>query len=386
MRRWIFRLVTLAILIGVAFLLRFTVWRDEPIPVRVVRVERGLVEATVVNSKAGTVRARCRAKISPGTSGIVVAVEARRGQHVGAGDPLLRIDDAIPLARWNVARAAVSVAEAQHMRSCLAAERARHELEHNRRLATSRVVSEDLLEELETRYDQAVAECTALQAEVEHQQANVALTLAELDKCTLRAPFEAIVAEDSVEVGEWATPSIELVQAPALFDLIDPTSLYVSAPMDEVDAAKIVLGQTVRVTIDAYPDRTFTGKVARIAPYVLDRELSNRTLEIEVVLDDQEFSKTLLPGTSADVEVLLTRREDVLRVPTFALLEGDRVLVVEGDHLVERTLKTGMRNWDFVEVLDGLREGDDVVLSLESKEVQAGAWVRVEGVDPQGMP
>ena len=101
------------------------------------------------------------------------------------------------------------------------------------------------------------------------------------------------------------TPSIELVQAPTLFDLIDPSSLYISAPMDEVDTSRLSTGQPVRVTIDSHPGKSLRGRVARIAPYVLDLEQQNRTIEVEVELDDQEFSRTLLPGTSADVEVIM---------------------------------------------------------------------------------
>ena len=85
----------------------------------------------------------------------------------------------------------------------------------------------------------------------------------------------------------------------------------------------------------------------------------------------------LLPGTSADVEVILSARDDVLRVPTQALLEGGRVLVLEHDRLVERALQTGLRNWDMTEVASGLAVGDRVVTSLDRPEVKAGARAKV---------
>jgi HlyD family secretion protein len=133
------------------------------------------------------------------------------------------------------------------------------------------------------------------------------------------------------------------------------------------------------VTIDAYPGRTFAGHVTRVAPYVLDREEQNRTVEIEVSLEypGGPMEVRLLPGTSADVEVILQSREAVLRVPTPALLEGGRVLVVKEGKLEERKVRTGLRNWDWTEVLEGLSPGDLVVTSLDKPEIKAGAEVKV---------
>ena len=100
------------------------------------------------------------------------------------------------------------------------------------------------------------------------------------------APFPGVVAEVSTEVGEWVTPSPPLLTSPAVVDLIDPTSLYVSAPMDEVDSARIRAGQIAKLTVDSQPGQVFGARVARVAPYVLDVEAQNRTVEIEVELDD----------------------------------------------------------------------------------------------------
>jgi HlyD family secretion protein len=111
---------------------------------------------------------------------------------------------------------------------------------------------------------------------------------------------------------------------------------------------------------------------------VLDVEEQNRTVEIEVELDDQAFAATLLPGTSADVEAVLDARDAVLRVPTSALLSGDKVLVVERGRLVERRVEAGLRNWDVTEVRGGLEDGAEVVVSLDRADVKAGARAVVE--------
>jgi HlyD family secretion protein len=102
-------------------------------------------------------------------------------------------------------------------------------------------------------------------------------------------------------------------------------------------------------------------------------EEQNRTVEIEVDLVEPGAAQLLLPGTSADVEVILEAREGVLRVPASALLEGDRVLVLADGTLAERRLVVGLRNWDFIEVVSGLAPGARVVTSLDRPEVVAGA-------------
>ena len=121
--------------------------------------------------------------------------------------------------------------------------------------------------------------------------------------------------------------------------------------------------------------------MVRVAPYVLDLEAQNRTVEIEVELDDQEVAARLLPGTSADVEVVLEARDRVLRLPTSALLEGNRALVARDGTLVEQPVRVGLRNWDWAEILEGLSPEQAVVISLDRVEVKAGARVEVEEIE-----
>ena len=166
---------------------------------------------------------------------------------------------------------------------------------------------------------------------------------------------------------------------PPAIDLIDDSCLYVTAPMDEIDAPRISAGQPVRISLDALPGKSFPGKVKRVAPYVSAVEKQARTVDIEATFDDPQAPGKLLVGYSADVEVILAVRNDVVRVPTSALLEDSRVLVAGGDgKLAERTIKAGLANWEYTEVLDGLAAGDKVVTSLERVGVKAGVAYTVE--------
>ncbi len=372
-RRWLrLAILVLGLLAGLT-LLRRTVWAPEPVAVALARVERGRVEETVTNSRAGTVKARRRAQLSPDVGGRVLELPFRAGDRVPAGAVVLRLDDSIVRAQVDVAQRDLATAQAQSRQACLAAEQARRELDRNRELAAQGIVSADVLDRLSTAASTQAAGCEASRRGAERARAAVGLAQAELGRTVLRAPFDAVVAESSTHVGEFVTPAPPGVPMPPVMDLLDPSTVYVSAPMDEVDAARLRAGLPVRVSLDPLPGRELAGTVVRVAPYVLDVEQQNRTVEIEVELADRALAATLLPGTSADVEVILGARDGVLRIPTPALQEERKVLVLDGDRLAERQVNVGLRNWDFSEVKGGLREGESVVLSLDRDGVEAGA-------------
>jgi HlyD family secretion protein len=375
MRRWIVRLLVILGIVAAGLALRATVFAPEPIEVTVVEVSRGRVEQTVTNSRAGTVKARRRAQISPEVGGRVAEVPFREGEPFKKGDVLLRLDTSVPAARITLSRRELQAVEAQRQQACVAASRAERERQRLKKLTAEGIVSADALDQAATTAETTEAACTAARAGVEQARAAIELASREEGLTVIRAPFEGIVADLSVEVGEYTTPSPPGLPIPPVLDILDPRSIYVSAPMDEVDSARIHPGQPVRVTFDSYPGREFSGRVQRIAPYVLDREEQNRTVEIDVELDHPDAVR-LLPGTSADVEVLLQTLENVLRVPTSALIEGEKVLVAENGMLAERKLGIGLKNWDWTEVRSGLAAGGLVVVSLDRPEVKAGAKVK----------
>jgi HlyD family secretion protein len=383
MRRWAIRILILVVLVAAGLALRATVFRPKPIEVQAQTAGRGRVEETVTNTRAGTVKARRRAQLAPEVGGRILSITHREGERVKAGEVLMRLDASLNEAQVTLSRRELQAMEAQREQACLAVERSRRELARLSRLAKEGIVSTDALDQAQTATQTAEASCRSARAAVEQARAGVDLSSRRAQQSVLRAPFDGVVGDLSVEVGEWTTPSPPGMPIPPVMDILDPDSIYISAPMDEVDSSRIHAGQPVRVTVDAYPGRAFAGHVRRIAPFVLDVEEQNRTVEIEVSLDDGDApgQVRLLPGTSADVEVVLEVRPGVLRVPTPALLEGGKVLVVQKDgktnKLEERKVRTGLRNWDWTEVLDGLAPGDLVVTSLDKPEIKAGAEVTV---------
>jgi HlyD family secretion protein len=364
--------------VAVVVLFRLTVFAPAPLAVRVVPAEKGRVVETVTNSRAGTVKARRRAKLAPETGGKVLELPRRRGARVKKGDLLLRVDDALQRAQLRLAGDERKAALAQRDQACLASDRAGRDRDRTARLVKDGLVSTEIADRVESEASALEAACRAARAAAERAESGVALAQAQLDKTVLLAPFDGIVADTFIEVGEWTSPSPPALPIPPVLDLIDTRSIYVSAPMDEVDSARILEGQPARLTVDSRPGRHFDAHVVEVAPYVEDRLEQNRTVEIEIELDDASVAATLLPGTSADAEVILSAKDGVLRVPTSALLEGGKVLVLEGGRLVERPLQLGLRNWDFTEVTGGLEEGARVVVSLDRPEVKAGAKARAQ--------
>jgi HlyD family secretion protein len=377
MKRWLIRIGILVALVGLGAFLKFSVFTPDPIPVSVIKVERGRVEETVTNSRAGTVKARQRAKLSPETGGRVAEIPHRKGAHVQVGDVLLRLHDDTQQAAVQKAKRELAVVEVKRERACLEAARAKREFLRHQQLKARDLVSTDLLDKYENLAQTTQVFCKQSQAEIFRAHSAIHEAKAELAKTVLKAPFDGVIAELDVEVGEWTTPSPPALPVPPVLDLIDPSSIYISAPMDEVDSSKIHEGQPVRVTLDPFPGQEYKGHVRQLAPYVLDVEEQNRTMEIEVELDDQNFASTLLPGTSADVEVILSVKEEVLRIPPSTLFEGHKVFVVERQTLSSRPVQIGMRNWNFVEVLGGLSEGDTVVTSLDQEGLEEGLHIVV---------
>lgn len=401
MRRWIIRIAIVLALIVVIVILRLTVFRPDPVPVTVFIAARGRVEQTVTNSKAGTVRTRHRARISPEIGGRVLDVAARKGERVKAGQILARLDDTTYRSQVVNAERAFTAAREGQKQACIEAELAQRDLARAEGLAREKILSDEMLDQSRSRRDASRAACDTGRARTAQLDAQIATARAELAKTIVRAPFDGIVAELSLERGEWITPSPPGIPMPAVLDILDPDAIYVSAPLDEVDRGKVALDLPVRISMDAYGGKAFSGRVSRIAPYIADAAEQSRTFETEASFDDAAFARTLPPGASADIEVILRGKSDVLRIPAYALLEGRRVLLLADDCppapgirgalarilpsggdgcLVSRDVRIGLKNWEFAEVEEGLREGERVVVSLDRAEVKAGARARQAAV------
>lgn len=373
------RYLILILVLAAAAALAWKLTRPKPLPVVLHTLSNGKVEATVANTRACTITACRRAKLAPTAGGQISRLTVVQGDRVKAGTILLELWNADLTAQWQLAKEQRATAEQRVRESCAMADLADRDLARSKQLIASGFLSPGSLDRTATDARARRANCAAAAADVKQATARINNAEAALERTRLRAPFDGIVAKVTGELGEYATPSPPGIPTPPAIDLIDDSCLYVTAPIDEVDAPRIKVGQTGRITVDAFRGQSFAGKVRRIAPYVVDIEKQSRTVDVEVEFTDPAAARKLLVGYSADVELVLDGRDGVLRVPTAALLEGGRVLVFQDDgRLQERTLKLGLANWEYTEVLAGLSAGERVVLSIERPGVKAGALVVAE--------
>ena len=347
--------------------------RPKPVAVALTEIGQGRVESSIANTRAGTVEACMRTKLSATMGGRIEVLAVKEGDRVKKGQLLMKLWNDDQQAQSALAQAQVETARKRTTEACTVAANAERESERQTALFKQGFVSGSRDEQARSDAQARRAGCDAAKADVLQTQARVNATRVEQNRTVLYAPFAGTVAKIVGEVGEYSTPSPPGVPTPPAIDLIDDTCLYVRAPMDEVDAPKISAGQAVRISFDALPKQSFPGTVKRVAPYVSAVEKQARTVDIEATLDADKSPRRLLVGYSADVEVVLAVRENVVRVPTSALQEGGRVLVASSDGtLQDRQVKTGLANWEFTEVLEGLSVGDKVVTSLERDGVKAG--------------
>lgn len=361
--------------------------QPQPVEVRVAMVERGRVESTVVNTRAGTVEAPRRAKIAPDTSGQVTRLDVAEGDRVEAGQVLLELWNADIRAELALAESQTQAAAARAEEACYKADNAERTAARKLRLREREVISEEDADLAATEAKAARAACHAARAEARVARSRVDARQAALERTILTAPFAGVVAEVNAELGEVVTPSPTGIATPPAVDLIDDACPYVSAPIDEVDAPEIRTGMPARISLDAFPGRSFEGRVKRIAPYVLDVEKQARTLEVEVAFACPEDTARMLPGYSADAEIILEVHDEVLRVPSEAVLEGPRVLLLSAEGVIRsRAIETGITNWEFSEVTDGLEAGDRVVLSVNREGVAPGARAVMENAEAAARP
>ncbi|MBM9515126.1 efflux RND transporter periplasmic adaptor subunit [Desulfogranum marinum] len=367
------------IAVGLFFGYRYLT-REKPINVTAQTVDSGVVEATVANTRAGSIKARNRANLTPATGGQIATLNVRKSDVVKAGQVLLTLWNKDLQAQLQLAKSEVLVAEATVRETCLMADLAQRQAKRQKELRGTRATSE-------ARYDEAVAAAQARKAGCEAAKARRAVSVAQVEaadamveRTILTAPFDGIVAEVNGEIGEYLTPSPPGIATLPAVDLINMQSLYVTAPIDEIDAAQVRTGMEVRVSLDAFPKQTFPGRVHSIAPYVLEVAKQARTVEIEADFTEYSAPENLLAGYSADVEIIIDTRADVLRIPSEAVLEESYVYRVqpEKNRIERRKITTGLSNWKFTEVTSGLSRGDRVVTTIDRKGLADGVLVQME--------
>ena len=341
---------------------------EKAIKVLSVKPEIRNVEKTVSNTRAGTIDACRRSKMSPAAAGQISVLHVKEGDSVNEGDILLEL--------WNKeTKARVTASERSSDQACIVSAKAERDASRANELYAKGLTSEEAKETAVANAESTMAACNAAVAQVE-------VTKASLERTMLIAPFDGIVAEIEGKLGEYVTPSPVGVATKPTLDLIDNTCLYIKAPIDEIDAPDVRSGMKASITMDAFGEEEFLATVTRVAPYVLDLERQARTVEIEATFDNPQ--QYLLPGYSADVTIIIDTSQETLGLPTQAIMRGDKVYVIGDDNVIEnRQLETGLSNWEFTEIISGLDLDDRIVLSVDRAGVKDGATVEIEKSDKE---
>ncbi|SFH72825.1 efflux RND transporter periplasmic adaptor subunit [Modicisalibacter xianhensis] len=299
-----------------------------PVPVETVQLTTDSWRAEL--KSVGSMRAINGVAVSNEVAGVVSEIDFESGQRVSKGDILVRLDDSVD-------QAALAALEAQ----------ARLTNETFRRYS-------DLLPRnaiSQSQYDEARANYQAARADVAQQRA-------QLDKKTIRAPFDGVVGLRQVDFGEYiavGTPIVDL-------NMLDP--IYVDYSVPEKQLGSVQAGRNVEVRVAAFPEEVFAGEIEAVAPAV---DESSRTLDVRAKLVNPD--QKLRPGMFADVRTLASEAERVLTLPRTALAfntYGDYVFLVTPNDQDQLTAKrtqvtTGRTRGDQVEIVEGLQAGDRVV-------------------------
>lgn len=301
--------------------------------VRVFKVTRSTVEATVSSVNSGTVRAERITSLAFGTVGRVKEVNCKLGDVVKQGEILAQVENDDLLSRLQSAE---------------------EEYERSKRLSKSDAMS---------------------QSSVTLARANYEAAKTGYEKSLIKAPYNGVIAEMNLEVGELSQITAVIPQAP--IRIVDLEPRYVRAEIDEVDLSKVAVGLQARVKILAVRKAPFKATVRKVVPFVSSVREQDRTSEIELSVDSEGI--VLPAGASADVEVITTIKENALTIPSKAVLGrgSDRyVYTLIEAHLKRIPIQIGISGYTYSEVSSGLSESDQVVLPSDKVELSDGLKVR----------
>jgi HlyD family secretion protein len=294
----------------------FAYWRmanaTKESPYLTVPAGRGNVRQVV--SSTGTLQAVVTVLVGSQVSGTIDKLFADFNTKVKAGQVVVQLNQDKFKAVTDQARANVLAAQASYAKAKVNVADALRTLERNRELKKRDVMAQSELDASQTAYDAAVAQLEVSQAQTAQAQAALSQAAVDLNYTVIRSPVDGIVISRNVDVGQTVAASLS---APTLLTIAnDLAKMEVHTNVDEADVGNISEGQSVTFTVDAHPQRRFRGKVYQVrnAPITIQNVV---TYDAVVRIDNKEL--LLKPGMTANVQFLVSEKEDVLTVPNMAL-------------------------------------------------------------------
>jgi HlyD family secretion protein len=360
-------------------------------PSKLAEVERGDLARSVVAT--GKIEPLAKVEVKSKASGIVKQLFVDYGDTVKQGQVLAELDKEELHARVREARASLQAAQAAEEAAAAAWERNKVEaegpevpflksnMERAKRLHSDGLIAQSVLEEAERLYQLSLnrqmaaqrntavsrAELARAKAQVAQAQATLERAEEDLRNSTITSPMNGLVLSRNVEVGD-AVSSILVLgsQATLIFTLGDVREVYVRGKVDEADIGKVFLAQSARIAVESLKDKKFEGKVTKISPLGVEKD-NVTTFEVRVSI--QNPSGELKANMTANAEIILEERKGVLLIPEAAVLydKARNTSVEVPDPTQEKgkrkmAVNTGISNGVKTEVLDGLKQGDKVIL------------------------
>ena len=346
-------------------------------PSRIAKVEKGDLARSVVAT--GKIQPLTKVQVKSKASGIVKKLHVHYGDRVKEGQVLAELDRELLEASVRESRANLLAAEASWERNKIEAEGPdlpflKLALERSRKLYADGLIAPSLLEDADKAYQMGLNKQTAAKsqasvsrAEVEKARATLERTQTDLNYATISSPMEGLVLSRDDEVGD-AVSSILVLgsQATLVMTLGDVSEVYVLGKVDEADIGKVYLGQRARIVVESFKDKSFEGKVTKISPLGVEKD-NVTTFEVRVsILNPGGELKT---NMTANAEVILEEKKAILTVPESAVLyDKDRKPSLEVPDAKEKNgkrkvaVKLGISNGVKAELVEGLKEGDRIVL------------------------
>ncbi len=355
------RILWIAAAVAATVLLFMIMLEKKPVMVKIAEVKPGELRVIVNATTTSTVKSETEVTLSAQRTGRVIKLPVKEGDIVRAGALIAQLD---------------LTEESVQTESVLEQSKATyHEADMNLRrmqgLFDKGMIAQQDLDASRRAYEVAKSQYEAAREDDRVKK----------DYSVIRAPFDGVVSKKYTEVGELLLPGKQIVT------IVNPDRIYVLATIDEVDVGRLRLGQQVGITIDAFPGERFTGKVRRISPIVSGGKLETRTADVWIYFDEKQ--PRIKPGMSADVEILINTMQNVLSIPSQAVIEREgkkQVYAIDrGQIRPESTALTklmpveiGETNWSFTQITKGLKSGDYVITTPEAAGLKDGAKVRVE--------
>ena len=360
-------------------------------PSQLAKVERGDIARSVVAT--GKVQPITKVEVKSKASGIVTKLYVDINAHVHQGQLLAQLDQIEILAQVAAQKAQLAAAESNaHAASAsiqydkVSAEAPdlpmyKHTYERALQMSKDGVVSKQSLDDAQQKYlaagnirDKAVAQITVddsklrqAQAQVAEAQASLRQLEEQLSYTIITAPMDGTVLSRDVEVGDAVSSILVLGSTATLVMTVgDTTKVYVQGKVDESDIGKVYLGQVARIKVESFKDKTFYGKVTKIAPLGVEKD-NVTTFEVRVSIDNP--GGELKTNMTANAEIILDEHKNVLTVPEQAVMyDKNRNASVEVPDPKQKNgrrkvaIKAGISNGTRTELLSGLNAGDTVIL------------------------